>query len=472
MEQAMTRVGFFDEGQAVWWPTNGLALALLLRTQRRRWPSVIAGALLGSLTGELFYHFPLSTNLVNVIANSAGPLSAAFALPRFRKLDEWLREPRLVSRFIAFAILTAPLLSATIFAAGWQILFSRPNFWIVLQRRSVADMLGYTMFTPLVLVLSSPEIWRKVQPRALLKPALLVMLTVAVTFAVFGQGNYPLSFVLASVVLLVTLQLGFGASVVTINLLAAIVTSQTMHGHGPFTLGIGMALAPRILLLQSFLTLSMITVFSVSVIQLERDMNEKKLRTAYEQMEELAKVDSLTGLSNRRRLEEALEKEWARSYRTGDSVALLMIDADNFKSYNDSFGHTEGDECLRAIAGVARQSERRSTDLLARYGGEEFVFLLPTNDTEGAASIAESIRRKVEVIHEEQPGRLRRKVTVSIGCAAMVPSPGTYPKMLIDASDLALYCAKQAGRNRVETAKPEIATVRVDLGALDPDHVG
>jgi diguanylate cyclase (GGDEF)-like protein len=135
-------------------------------------------------------------------------------------------------------------------------------------------------------------------------------------------------------------------------------------------------------------------------------------------MEELAKVDSLTGLSNRRRLEEALEKEWARSYRTGDSVALLMIDADNFKSYNDSFGHTEGDECLRAIAGVARQSERRSTDLLARYGGEEFVFLLPTNDTEGAASIAESIRRKVEVIHEEQPGRLRRKVTVSIGCVA------------------------------------------------------
>jgi len=464
----MLSVGFFNEGQAVWWPTNGLAVALLLRVERRQWATILSGVLLGSLAGELLFHFPMSTNLVNFVANSSGPLLAAWALPRFRKLDDWMQEPHLVTRFVVFAILLAPLLSSAIFSTGWQFLVGHPGFWTVLQRRAVADMLGYALFTPLVLVLASRETYRRIKMIDLPKPALLVVLMAVVTLAVFGQSTYSLCFVLASVALLVTLHLGFGASVVTINMLAAIATSATMHGHGPFTLGGGMALAPRILLLQTFLTLSMITVFSVSVIQIERDTTEAKLRLAYKAMEELAKIDSLTGLGNRRRLEEALELEWARSARTGDSVALLMIDADNFKSYNDTFGHLEGDECLRAIAGVAKEAERRSTDLLARYGGEEFVFLLPTNDTEGAASIAESIRRKVEVIYDEQPHRLKRKVTVSIGCAAMVPGPGTHPKMLIDASDEALYSAKLGGRNRVETANPQVRRVRVSLGVLDP----
>jgi len=263
--------------------------------------------------------------------------------------------------------------------------------------------------------------------------------------------------VLASVTLLVTLRLGFGAAVIGVNLLAAVATAATTHGHGPFVLGGGALLGPRILLLQSFLTLSMISVLSVSVIQVESEAFRGKLGLAYQEMEELATTDPLTGVANRRRFEEMLEVEWARAYRTRSCLAILMIDADDFKDYNDSYGHPAGDECLRAIANAARGMERRSTDLLARYGGEEFIFLLPTNTRDEAAVVAETIRASVEALYERRVGDLRRMVTISVGCAAMVPGPGLVSDMLISASDKALYRAKDKGRNRVEVSQDECA---------------
>ena len=217
-------------------------------------------------------------------------------------------------------------------------------------------------------------------------------------------------------------------------------------------------MGPRILLLQSFLTLSMISVLSVSVIQVEREAFQEKLSLAYQEMEALATTDALTGVANRRRFEEALEMEWARAYRTGSCVAMLMIDADHFKSYNDSYGHPAGDECLKAIAGAALALERRSTDLLARYGGEEFIFLLPTNTCDEAAALGEKIRVRVEALYEERVVPLRRKVTISIGCAAVVPGPGLAPDMLISASDQALYEAKAKGRNRLEVSEVQSET--------------
>ena len=110
MEETMHWIGFFDEGQAVWWPTNGFALALLLRNDRRRWAGILAGVLLGSLVGEFVYHYPMPTNLVNMAANAFGPLLGALMLPRFYVLEEWMQQPRLVVRFIAFPLLLAPAL--------------------------------------------------------------------------------------------------------------------------------------------------------------------------------------------------------------------------------------------------------------------------------------------------------------------------------------------------------------------------
>jgi diguanylate cyclase (GGDEF)-like protein len=452
MEETMHHVGFFNDGQAIWWPTNGLALALLLRTRRRQWAVILCGAVLGSLTGQIRYGYPASANLVNAVANSAGPLIGAFALPRFHSLREWIQEPHLVSRFVGFALMMGPAVSATLYASYLHFFRMDHPFWKILESRGVSDMLGYAMLTPLVLVLSDRDSYRSSNRYRMLTKISLVFLVSLVGFVVFGQSAFPVLFVLLSVTLIASMQIGFTASVICVNLLGVIGTVETMHGRGPLMMGQGSILEYRILLLQAFLTLTMVTTFSIGAMQIEREAFQAKLKLAYDEMEALATIDALTGVGNRRLFDDFLETEWARLLRSGESIAVLMMDVDHFKRYNDDFGHLAGDTCLRAVAQAISRTAHRSTDLLARYGGEEFVFLLPSTTLEGAVYIAQSIRPAVENLYLHPEAKLRRKVTVSIGCAAMIPAADLTPAMLIGASDEALYRAKMNGRNCVDYA--------------------
>jgi diguanylate cyclase (GGDEF)-like protein len=173
----------------------------------------------------------------------------------------------------------------------------------------------------------------------------------------------------------------------------------------------------------------------------------------YARMETMATTDGLTGLANRRRLEELLGEALARAKRFSRHVSVLMVDADHFKSVNDTYGHGVGDLVLQRIAEVL-QAEARRTDVVARYGGEEFVVALDETDVNGALRVAERIRERVEkeVVHGEF-GRVR--VTVSLGLACW-PEQGQRPdgdesmQAVLDAADQALYEAKRKGRNRVE----------------------
>lgn len=168
------------------------------------------------------------------------------------------------------------------------------------------------------------------------------------------------------------------------------------------------------------------------------------------QLEELSTLDGLTGIANRHSFNAFLDREWKRAYRDRIPVAAIMIDIDCFKAYNDTYGHLEGDECLRQVAGALREVIKRPADLLARYGGEEFVAILPETEEGGALMVAEAMRHRVEKLaipHSGSP--VAPHVTVSIGVADVTPSPGTSPEVLIAAADRALYQAKQGGRNRV-----------------------
>ena len=456
VEETMHAIGFFHTvWQAIWWPTNGIAVALMVRSERREWPVILVGTLLGSLGGELQFHVNATSNLVNGAANAAGPLLAAAALPRFKRLDEWLQEPRLVLRFIVFAMLLAPLVSAMIFAVYERTVAPNISFWVLLRTRAGSDMLGYAMATPLVLVLVSRERYTAIRAagfRGFAIPAALLAMVAVSTWMICHQSSYPLNFVLISVMLLVSVRIGFATSVIAMNLMAVLVTVATMGGTGPLVLGNGALMADRIMLLQLFLSLTMITVFSVSVMQIEREVYQTKLQLAYTEMERQATTDALTAVGNRRLFESRLESEWARAQRSGEPVAVLMIDVDWFKSYNDLYGHLAGDECLRTIARALDGMQQRSTDLLARYGGEEFVMLLPGTTLEGAVTIAEAIQVRMRALHQDSESSLHSPVAVSIGCAALVPAPGMLPNHLIGASDEALYRAKQNGRNRVEAA--------------------
>jgi diguanylate cyclase (GGDEF)-like protein len=165
-----------------------------------------------------------------------------------------------------------------------------------------------------------------------------------------------------------------------------------------------------------------------------------------------ATTDALTGLCNRRRLDEILDLEWRRAMRSQIPIALLMIDADNFKAYNDQFGHQAGDAALAAIAHCIQSNTRRASDISARYGGEEFSVLLPDTSLAGAITIAERIRASVLSLRADQQGRPDSTPTVSIGAASLVPRQGLEPRDVIKAADAALYQAKNNGRNRTEPA--------------------
>ncbi|HEY0287572.1 MAG TPA: sensor domain-containing diguanylate cyclase [Pseudomonas sp.] len=176
-----------------------------------------------------------------------------------------------------------------------------------------------------------------------------------------------------------------------------------------------------------------------------------QLRQQAEQgLAKLASTDALTGLANRRRLDQLFKQEWARGLRSGQPLSLLMIDIDHFKAFNDRHGHHGGDEALRNVAHAIAATIRRPGDLAARYGGEEFSVVLPETGLEGAKVIAEKIRQAVEALPRFPNDEC--SITISIGIASMTPKLLGTHDVLFDIADKALYQAKENGRNRVEFA--------------------
>jgi diguanylate cyclase (GGDEF)-like protein/PAS domain S-box-containing protein len=190
----------------------------------------------------------------------------------------------------------------------------------------------------------------------------------------------------------------------------------------------------------------------------ERKRSEEHLQSAYRAMESLVVVDALTGISNRRRFDEVLANEWRRALREGDKLSLLLIDADHFKRYNDTYGHVRGDSCLKHIAEAALDVVLRPGDLVARYGGEEFAVVLPGTDETGAQAVAEDICQAIRNRRLPHEGNTPGIVTVSVGCATIIPQRGKTSQDLIEAADQALYRAKGRGRNRVVVSGVPLGT--------------
>jgi len=171
----------------------------------------------------------------------------------------------------------------------------------------------------------------------------------------------------------------------------------------------------------------------------------KRRAAAERRLAHLASTDALTGLANRRRLDDTLEAEWRRGMRAKSPVSLLMIDVDHFKAFNDTYGHQAGDAVLATVGRCIAASAKRVTDLGARYGGEEFSVLLPGIGKAGALEVAEQIRAKLAAARESE----QELPTVSIGVSCLVPDHERTSRELLKAADLALYQAKAEGRDRV-----------------------
>jgi diguanylate cyclase (GGDEF)-like protein len=184
-----------------------------------------------------------------------------------------------------------------------------------------------------------------------------------------------------------------------------------------------------------------------------RDVREKERNEALDMARAnaaLGRTDPLTGIANRRKFDEFFALEWERSMAEGTPLSLIMVDVDDFKKYNDTYGHPRGDECLKIVARAIAGAARRSSDLAARIGGEEFCLALPNTTLENAVNVAERMRKTVE--DSEIPsaaGPSGAKVTISLGVAHIAPKPGDSLEKFIAAVDAFLYEAKNSGRNRV-----------------------
>ncbi len=198
---------------------------------------------------------------------------------------------------------------------------------------------------------------------------------------------------------------------------------------------------------------------------IELEHTNRKLKT-------LSSVDELTGLPNRRQFGETLDQVWRHCMREQQSVAIVLIDIDHFKAYNDTYGHQAGDQCLSKIGGALSASVWRPFDLVARYGGEEFIMVLANTDLTDALGVAERTRRVVEDLAIEHTGSGSGRVTLSLGAAAVVPGRDSGYDELIQQADDALYHAKAVGRNRVAAGTGKgVAVYRDDDEHHDFEHV-
>lgn len=168
------------------------------------------------------------------------------------------------------------------------------------------------------------------------------------------------------------------------------------------------------------------------------------------ELQRLAVTDPLTGLANRRALDQRLAAEWHRASREQTPLSVLFFDVDHFKLFNDTYGHAAGDEVLTLVAERIASGTRRTSDMAARYGGEEFAVLLPGTALQGARKVADKIRRRIETANLAHSGSHYGRVTVSVGCASCEPPVGDSGAKLLAAADALLYEAKAAGRNQVQ----------------------
>lgn len=175
-----------------------------------------------------------------------------------------------------------------------------------------------------------------------------------------------------------------------------------------------------------------------------------ELKKANQELRRLATIDSLTGVANRRRFEDYLQREWRRMAREKQTLSLILCDIDYFKLYNDKYGHPRGDVCLKQVAGAISTTVKRPADLAARYGGEEFAVILPNTAPKGAVKVAESIRIAVKQLKiEHSLSTVSPYVSLTLGIASMIPKSELSPESLVAAADKALYEAKHQGRDRI-----------------------
>ncbi len=423
------------------WPPSGIALAALLLVGNRIWPGIWLGAVLVNSTVQSSL---LAAALI-ATGNTLEPLVGAMLVRRYLGTPRELERGEDVLGFVVVAILSATV-AATVAAVPLALVHSLSlpelywNWWTWWQ----GDTMGIVLVTPLVLSWRARErqSWslQKAAEGASLAAALLLT-----TYAIFSDGaapyvpSLPLTFLVLPFVMWAAIRFRQREVTTLIAAVCAIAIYFTVKGRGPFG---AESLNASLLLLLAFMSTVAVTGLVLNAVVGERGRAMASLTEALQGLREQAITDPLTGLYNRRFLQDYLPRELARARRRGAPVAMLMIDLDQFKLVNDISGHAAGDLVLARIGALLKRHIRTS-DIACRYGGEEFVLVLPETPLDTAQSKAEQIRASVECDRDVLLG-----VTASLG-VALFPDHASDPDALTRAADHAMYEAKARGRNRV-----------------------
>ncbi len=446
------------ENEVVVWLPNAVLLAALLRYQGQR--GVLLAAL--SFSSDVVANLSAFSWLQAVLLSGVNLVEIGTAYLLMRRAGMSFRLQR-VQDFGTFAI-AGPVLGALVAGLLAAVVLKTTQTtatpYLTLARLWwFGDGLGLLIYTPLLLALAQPAAprirWQRLDATALLLSAGLAAVVFATKTGEIGSIPVTPTLLLPSVVF-IGARFGVRWTTLAVALISLLTAWVLTLGHQPFgNVNVHLEVARA----QEFiLTLCSVGIgFSILMAQLkahERELESKvsdrtqALEASNRQLIALSTTDSLTGIANRRHFDEVLASEWNRSLRSGQPLALVMLDVDMFKKYNDHYGHQLGDDCLRQVAQVLPAQFRRTGDFVARYGGEEFVLLTSVLTPGDALQIADSVRQTVQdlaVPHTRSPFGV---VTASLGVAWCKPTPGDSLDQLLQRADEGLYQAKAQGRNQ------------------------
>lgn len=439
-----------SQGVATIWLSNGLLFGLVITQSRRLWPGYFVAGLLADTIADVVYGDPFRIAIGVSCANSVEVISSCLLLTLFFGTPLNLARRRTLVGFLLISVMGAAALTSAL-GATWTMLFMPVDSWLQTFRTwYLGDMLGMALIAPVVFMLQRPGFFSMLQPGQSRRDLLVLLVPMLATLLVFTHDKDPLMFFIFPAFLLVVLRLGFPGTVFSLFIVALMSIALTVKGHGPLMLITGPhALLQRIVIAQVFLSVAVFTMFPIAALLEERAALQVSLAASEARYRSLANFDELTGLYNRRAFNERLKFDWQRSIALGDSLALVLIDVDLFKGYNDAFGHLGGDECLVSIACLISRTVTNQSASVARFGGEEFAVILPGATGEQAQEVAERIRLEAIAVALPHPSSPTGVQTISLGVAAMVPDSTQDFAELIAMADIALYRAKNMGRNQV-----------------------
>jgi len=439
----------FSNAWTIIWPLNGVNVALLLMRPRASWLWMLVGIELGTGIGECLDDNLVQMEICQRLFSLTEVVISACLLPPFLTLDRWLRTPGIFMRFLA-ALVLGPGISGLMAASLFHYTQGQ-SFLLAFNNWATADALGIAATMPLALSLRSAQMRSLFQREALPRTLGVLILAFAGAALIFSVSRYPLMFLLFPLLLLVDSLLAFAGTAIAVVGVLFISVYLTDNSLGPFGTWPSDLAVPRDLALQIYFGFQLIALFPASIVLMERRRMAEELHNTNARLTVLASLDGLTGIANRRSFDERFAEEWNRAVRHRKPLALAMIDLDNFKQFNDLYGHLAGDRCLCAVADALSRQLHRPEDLVARFGGEEFALLLPHTSADGALKVVEKIRAAVHGLGIDHIGNTWNRVTVSIGYSALTPVTADGKSRLIQLADAALYHAKSGGRNRVET---------------------